>query len=180
MIDYSKFHQRSTFIVLEEEEMAEESMPDRIMNQVRTWLMEDGWSIRQESRPEAIWLFIAEDRGGRKIGFGQETGKEDQLFIQFSVPVDEITANRISQLPEDERNSLIWDLRFELLRTDLEFEGIALPLKKIVVRSRIFFDAFTKDVFLYRTSQVRKGILAIQWIVARKLAQKPPQIGFKE
>jgi hypothetical protein len=161
--------------------MAEERLPEHIKERVQTLLMEDEWSLRQESFPRTIWTFIAEDRLGRKIVVGQNIDREDQIVIQGAVTLDEITTNRIDQLPEDERNNFLWDLRFELLKTNLEFSGIQFPLKHIAVSERIFLDALTKDALIQRTSEVRKGVLMIQWMLQRKFAEQPPrrQLGFQ-
>jgi hypothetical protein len=162
-------------------EMAEKTTPDHIQDRIREILMEDGWSVRQEPASKAIWAFVAENRAGIKIVVGQKIGKEDQVVIQGSVSPDDIIAYRMAQLPEAERNNFLWDLRFELLRTDLEFDGVMMPLKRIEVSTRIFLDALTKDTFLLRTSQVRKGMLAIVWMLAKKFSQQPPkrQLGFQ-
>lgn len=162
--------------------MAEEKLPDHIRDRVRTLLMEDGWSLRQQSFPRTVWAFIAEDSLGRKIAVGQNTDREDQVVIQGAVAISETTTSRIAQLPEDERNNFLWDLRFELLRTNLEFSGVQFPLKHIEVTERIFLDALTKDVLIQRTSEVRKGVLMIQWMIQRKFAEQPPrrQLGFQK
>jgi len=161
--------------------MAEKITPDHIKERIREILMEDEWSIRQESAPRAIWAFVAEDRAGRKIVVGQNKGREDQVIIQGAVTIDEVTSNRLGQLSEEEHNNFLWDLRFELLRTDLDFNGIEMPLKRIEVKTRVFLDALAKDTFLIRTSQVRKGVLVILWMIAKKFAQQPPpkQLGFQ-
>jgi len=150
--------------------------------QIQKWLMEDGWSLRQESGKEAVWAFVGEDRLGRKVVVGQNIGREDEVILQGTVRFDEATTDRIAQLREDERNDFLWDLRFELLRTDLEFAGVEAPLKEIRVTERIFFDALTKDTFLQRVAEVRKGVLAVIWMVNRRFAQPPPpkQLGFQK
>jgi hypothetical protein len=162
-------------------DMAEKTTPDHIKERIREILMEDGWSVREESTPKAIWAYIAENRARIKIVVGQKIDREDQIVIQGSVSPDDIIANKMAQLPEDERSNFLWDLRFELLRTDLEFSGIEMPLKRVEVSTRIVLDALTKDTFLLRTSQVRKGMLVIIWMIAKKFAQQPPQrqLGFQ-
>ena len=161
--------------------MAGKTTPQHIKERIREILLEDGWNIRQGSASKATWAFIAEDRRGRKIGVGQNKGREDQVIIQGAVTIDDVTNNKLNQLSEEEYHNFLWDLRFELLRTDLEFEGIEMPLKRVAVKTRIFLDALAKDTFLLRTSQVRKGVLLILWMVARKFAQQPPkrQLGFQ-
>ena len=153
--------------------------PEKVQDMVRTWLMQDGWSLRQESFKGDLWAYVAEDRYGRKISVRHKAEEGDVLVIQASMDFGEV-AGRIDQLPEGVRNALIWELRFELLRSDLEFSGVRVPLKEIVVARLLFLDALTKDTFLHRASQVRKGILAIQWILAKKLTSplEIRQMGF--
>jgi hypothetical protein len=162
-------------------DMAEKTTPDHIKERIREILLEDGWSIRQESGPKTIWAFVAEDRVGRKIVVGQNKDRKDQIIIQGTITIDEGINNKLQQLSEEERNNFLWDLRFELLRTDLDFDGIGMPLKQIQIKTRVFLDVLAKDTFLFRTSQVHKGLLVVFWMLARKFAQQPPrkQLGFQ-
>ncbi|MGD9117297.1 MAG: DUF2299 family protein [Dehalococcoidia bacterium] len=161
--------------------MTTEMSSAQIREKIRTWLMEDGWSLRQDMPKQGLWAFIAEDQFGRKIVVGQRENKEDEIVIQGAVNIDDDTTDRIGRLTEDERNALLWELRFELVRTNLEFSGISLPLKRVEVLERVFLDALTKDRFLQRTSEVRKGVLIVIWVLSRKFAQPPPprQVGFQ-
>lgn len=161
--------------------MATKTPSKQIRERIQTWLMEDEWSVRQATSEQSLWAFVAEDQFGRKIIVGQRKGKDDQVVIQGAVNIDDNTTDRISRLSEDERNNFLWDLRFELVRTNLEFSGISLPLKRVEVIERLFLDALTKDSFLQRASEVRKGVLIVIWMLARRFAQQPPprQVGFQ-
>ena len=161
--------------------MAAKMSPDQIKDKVQTWLMEDGWSVRQETPSMGLWTFVATDQFGRVIGVGQRKNKEDEVIIQGAINIGDDTNDRIIRLTDDDRNNLLWDLRFALVQTNLEFSGIGLPLKRIEVVERIFLDGLTKDCFLQRTSEVRKGVLIVMWLFARKLGQPPPprQMGFQ-
>ncbi len=161
--------------------MAIKMAPDKIKEKIRAWLMEDGWSLRQEAPEQSLWLFVAEDQFGRKIVVGQRVNKEDEIVIQGAVNISDDTTDRIGRLTEKERDDLLWDLRFELVRTNLEFNGISFPLKRVEVIERLFLDALTKDSFLQRASEVRKGVLIVVWVLAKKFAQQPPprQVGFQ-
>jgi len=157
------------------EEMTNKTFASNVKDTVHKWLMDDGWSLRKQSYPEATWAFVAEDRLGKKIVIGQKSDRQDELLIQAAVTIDDDTRDKLDRLLEDERNDFLWDLRFELLRTDLDFRGIQLPLKNIEVMLRICSDTLTKDTFRQGTSQVGKGILIIQWMIMKKFAQQPPQ-----
>ena len=161
--------------------MAHKSLEKGIKEKIRNWLMEDGWKLGQQTFPNSIWAFLAEDELGRRIIIGQNKGREDEIVIQGGVNITDDTNDRIKNLSEDKRNELLWDIRFELLKTNLEFSGVGIPLKRVEMVGRIFEDALTKDCFLQRTSEVRKGILVVLWILARRFAQQPPprQLGFQ-
>lgn len=144
---------------------------------IQAWLMQDGWSLSQADEGVA-WAFIAEDRLKRKVVVGQPKGRPDELVIQGAIKFDETMTKKAEQLPKKEQDEFLWELRFELVRTNLEFSGIKMPLKRIEVSERIFLDDLTKDSFLQRVSQVRKGVLIILWMLSRKFEQEPPKREF--
>jgi hypothetical protein len=43
------------------------------------------------------------------------------------------------------------------------------PFVRVVVGQRIYLDGLTQDSFLQRVSQVRNGVIAVIWSVARHL-----------
>jgi len=147
------------------------TMSTVIRDKVQAWLKDDGWTLGEQSVLENAWAFIVEDNTGRKIIVEQKPNREDELIIHSSIVVDEVTAQKIGELPEGERNELIWDLRFELLKTELEFQGVQFPLRQVQVGERIFIDALTKDAFLRRTANIRRGILAVMWVLGRKFSR---------
>jgi hypothetical protein len=161
--------------------MTYEMSPAQLKDLIRTWLMDDGWSLRQDTPKDSIWVFIADDGRGRRVVIGQRDGKEDQILLQGAVTIDDATSKKIDQMPNEEKNDLLWDLRFELLRTSLEFSGLELPLKQVGVTGRIIADSLSKDYFFNKVSEVRKGVLIIVWMLQRRFAEQPPakQMGFQ-
>jgi hypothetical protein len=162
--------------------MTTNKSPKDLEDKIRTWLMEDGWSLRKETPQGGLWAFVADDGRGRKIVVGQNANREDAIILQGGINIDDNTSREIDKLPEGERNDFLWDLRFALLRTNLEFSGITLPLKRIELMERIVIDApLTKDCFVQRTSEVKKGVLLVLWMLSRKFAQQIPnqQMGFQ-
>ena len=182
MIDYvCSAYNYEAIRILKGGAMATKMSPDQIKDKVQTWLMEDGWSLRQETPSMGLWTFVATDQFGRVIAVGQRKNKEDEVIIQGAINIGDDTNDRIMRLTENGRNNLLWDLRFGLVQTNLEFSCIGITLKRIEEVERIFLDALTKDCFLQRASEVRKGVLIIIWLFARKLGQPPPpkQMGFQ-
>ncbi|MCK4388023.1 MAG: DUF2299 family protein [Dehalococcoidia bacterium] len=154
---------------------------NEIRAQIQTWLMEEGWRIRPESVPDAEWFISGESEAGVRIGVGQRRGSADQIIAQGSVTTNQTHQQQIAQLSTEERNDFLWDMRFRLLNMGVEFSGITDTPQEIRISQRIYYDGLTKDHFLQRVSQVRNGVLAVIWMVARRLAQPPPErtVGFR-
>lgn len=157
--------------------MSNNTPTNDVKDTIHKWLMDDGWKVGRRTLPEATWAFVAEDNSGRKIIVGQKSDRQDELLIQAQVTFDDDTRAKLDQLPVNERNDFLWDLRFELLRTDLDFRGVGLPLKNIEVMVRTSADTFflNKEAFRKGISQVGKGIILVQWMMMRKFEQHPPQ-----
>ena len=152
-----------------------------IQAQIQTWLMEEGWRIRAENVPDAEWFLSGESEARVRIGIGQKRGRQDQIIIQGSVTFQQEQQEQIARLPSEQRNDFLWDMRLSLLNLGIEFSGIAEPPQEVRISQRIYYDGLTKDRFLQRVSQVRNGVLTVLWMVARRLAQPPPErtVGFR-
>ena len=157
------------------------SRSEDIKEQIQKWLMEEGWRIRTENVPDAEWFLSGESEARVRIGIGQRRGRPDQIIIQGSVIFQQAQQDQIHRLPPEERTDFLWDMRFRLLDMGVEFSGVAEPPHEVRISQRIYYDGLTKDRFLQRVSQVRNGVLTVLWMVARRLAQPPPErtVGFK-
>jgi hypothetical protein len=164
-----------------EGDSARNQRSQQIQSKIQAWLMEEGWRIRQEQAPDAEWFVSGESEARVRIGVGQRKGSPDQIIVQGSVTIDQAHQDKINKLPKDERGKFLWDLRFSLLNLGVEFSGVTEPPQEIRISQRIYEDGLTKDRFLQRVSQVRNGVLNVLWMIARKLAQPPPErhAGFK-
>ncbi len=162
--------------------MADDTIPAHTKDKVQKWLLEDGWKLKEgEPIPDSLWTFLAEDEMGRKIVIGQRPNRQDEIMIQASVTIGDDTNKLLVALDEDKRSAFLWKLRFELIQTNLEFQGVEAPIKRVSVVQRIFLDALGKDLFMRRTSEVRKGILIVMWMLAREFGEQPAprQMGFQ-
>lgn len=154
---------------------------EEIQKQIQTWLMEEGWRIREENVPDAEWFLSGESEARVRIGIGKRRGRPDQIIIQGSVTFQQEQQEQITRLLSEERNDLLWNMRFSLLNLGVEFGGVTEPPQEVRISQRIYYDGLTKDRFLQRVSQVRNGVLTVVWMVARRLAQPPPErtVGFR-
>ena len=157
------------------------SRSKEIKEQIQKWLMEEGWRIRTENVPDAEWFLSGESEARVRIGVGQRRDRVDQVIVQGSVIFQQEQQSQINRLPPEERSDFLWDMRFRLLAMGVEFSGVAEPPQEVQISQRIYYDGLTKDRFLQRVSQVRNGVLTVLWMVARRLAQPPPErtVGFR-
>ena len=157
---------------------AENPVQDDVQSRIGQWLQEEGWQLAQETRPEFRFIIIADDGAGRKLTISQHSQKLDRVTIQAGVAIPDEQAKKIMALPRKKRQDFLWDLRFELLATDVEFSGLSEPLGRITLGQPIFYDALSKDLFMERLSEVKKALLLVVWKVARLMEEPPPQMGF--
>ena len=148
---------------------------DSIRDQVQNWLMSEGWQLSEPTHPEFAWLIRAEDAGERRILVGQNKAREDRVHLEANVRISDDHRKQFESLPEDKRREVLWDLRFQLLQMNVDFVGVAEPLKDIILTQRIYLDGLTKDAFIQRFLTVRNAVIAVIWSTIKDLMDvKPP------
>jgi hypothetical protein len=152
------------------------SFSEAIRDRVRKWLSEEGWRVATREVPGSQWHFTAVDSGRRVLNIRQRTGKFDQVSIIGGVRLSADEQSRFEALPEEQQQSFVWDVRFDLLRMNLDFANIDLPLGAMRVTQDAYFDGgLSKDAFFNKLEDVRRGIVLIQFHVWRLLGvpQRP-------
>ena len=148
---------------------------DPIRDQVQNWLMSEGWQLSEPTHPEFAWLIRAEDAGERRILVGQHKAREDRVHLEANVRISDDHRKQFESLAEDKRREVLWDLRFQLLQMNVDFVGVAEPLKDIILTQRIYLDGLTKDAFIQRFLTVRNAVIAVIWSTIKDLMDvKPP------
>lgn len=152
--------------------MTDES-PSGIHEQVRDriggWLTGDGWRIKESTPQGATWGLQADDGSGPVILVGQPASKPDRIEIYGGITVAEGHKAKLAALETTERQELIWNLRFEVARLGLGFQGIREPLHKFGVLTMVYRDALTQDNFCHRVFRVKNAVLLCLWTIGRAL-----------
>lgn len=144
-------------------------------DKVQNWLMSEGWQISEPSHPDFQWLIRAEDAGERRILVGQNKAKEDRVHLEASVRVSDEHLKQFESLPEDRRREVLWNLRYRLLLMNVDFVGVAEPIRDVILTQRIYIDGLTKDAFIQRFLTVRNAVIAVIWSTIQYLEDvKPP------
>ena len=146
------------------------SFSDAIRDRVQKWLIEEGWRVEPREVSGAQWHFAAVDSGRRLLNIRQRTGKFDQVSILGGVRLSEDEQSRFDALPQERQQAFVWEVRFDLLRMNLDFANIDLPLGAMRVTQDAYFDGgLSKDAFFNKLEDVRRGIVLIQFHVWRLL-----------
>lgn len=136
---------------------------------VQNWLMAEGWNLAEQVHPDLTWLIRAEDAGARKILVGQSKVKPDRIHLEARVDIADEQRIKFESLPEEKRREILWKLRFRLLLMNVDFAGVAEPMKSVVLTQRIYLDGLTKDTFIQRFLVVRNAVIAVIWSIIQDL-----------
>jgi len=144
-------------------------------DKVQNWLMSEGWQISEASHPEFAWLIRAEDGAERRVLVGQNKAREDRIHLEANVRISEDHRKQFESLAEEKRREVLWNLRFRLLQMNVDFVGVAEPIKEVILTQRMYLDGLTKDAFIQRFLTVRNAIIAVIWSTIKDLMDvKPP------
>lgn len=141
---------------------------------VSEWLIDEGWKIQGAESPDAEWVFVAEDRQGKKVAFGRNRGRPGFLELQSNIVLDERHRAQLEDLAEDDLEEFLWDLRFELLRLDVEFHGLRSPLRAVGLKIRIYEEDLSRGQFYHQLRRMNRAMLMVLWSVTRKLSHPAP------
>lgn len=153
---------------------AKEQSEETIRDQVQNWLMGEGWQISEQPHPGALWLIRAEDGARRKVLVGQNQARPDQIHLEASVNLSDEHRTLFENLPDDERRQILWKLRFRLLALNVDFVGVAEPMRSVLLTQRIYMDGLSKDGFLQRFQVVRNAVVTVIWSIMEYLEGVEP------
>ena len=75
----------------------------------------------------------------------------------------------LTKLSQDEVDELIWQLRFELARQEVEFEGVHSPLEQVAIFRTIYSDGLTKNSFSDTLGKVLRAFMLLRLVLTRRL-----------
>lgn len=149
---------------------------EEVKKRIQKWLLDEGFKVQSVSNEHASFNFVAEDAEGRKVNIIQPIKKIDQIIIATRAVLTQEQIDKLSRISEDERNRILWTLRFGLLDRGVGFSPISMPLESIQVSTVVYYDGLNKDNFMHRLFEVRKALLFIFWTIDRELGEPKPTL----
>ncbi len=149
--------------------MSNQDLSENLKSKVHNWLKEEGWELQEVAQPKFSWAFVVE-RTGLNLDVAQQEGKSDQCIVRIAVNLV-AAKSALTKLSQDEVDELIWQLRFELARQEVEFEGVKSPLAKVAIYRAIYSDGLTKNSFADTLGKVLRASMILQWLLTRRLGK---------
>jgi hypothetical protein len=139
------------------------------------WLLDSGWQVKDaDAGPDTAWALIGDLSHQGPIAFGQPSRKPSTVVIQASLGVPDLLVAKIMALPEQERDELLWDLRFALLNSRVSFDSVNLPLKAITIKRTFYLDDGARRAeFMNHVESIQFAIAAFFWTLQRRLGETP-------
>jgi len=140
---------------------------ENLKSKVHNWLKEEGWDLQEVAQPKFSWAFVVE-RTGLNLDVAQQEGKSDQCIVRIALNLIDAKP-ALTKLSQDEVDELIWQLRFELARQEVEFEGVDSPLEQVAIFRTIYSDGLTKNSFSDTLGKVLRAFMLLRLVLTRRL-----------
>ena len=136
--------------------------------QVRTWLNNFRVAVQNDPSPEAYFRVIATMASGAKIIVGRPKGEfSDYIIFRSEITPTPQEQATIANLPDEEVERLLSEIRLELARATVGYSGLARPITTVVLFKRVpIGEALTEDLFISKLDEmeaVLNVIAIISW-----------------
>ena len=149
---------------------------DQVQERIQGWLVEENYAVKVQEDPKAYFVIAAQHPAGIGLAVGQEIGKKDRLLIQGGLNFDEDTRSRLRNLPEKDRENLLWDIRFSLINIGVQFVIVNGKLPTAIQISKLlYYDGLSKDRLMELTQKVTDATLLVLWKFQRKFGAPAPK-----
>lgn len=158
---------------------ADESRDENALRQrITDWLISEGWTVGGTPKPiaDTVWAVQAVDRSGKSFALGQPNTRPDLVVIQTGIKLDVRHAEKLGGLSREEQEEFCWELRFQLLDR-VGFNGVAVPLQAVNFVEKLFVEDLTRTHFFATLRTLQNAMLAVIWMVWRRLGQQVPDEG---
>jgi len=153
---------------MSESKDSQSKVSEWLEGKVRQWLMEEGWKLREVEAPDLSWGFVAENSAGVNLNVAQQQGKYDQCLVRIGCNLVEAQV-LLDKLKKEEVEELLWDLRFEFARQEVDFDGLKPPFGKVSIQRSMFADGLTKNTFAETVGKVLRAAMLLRWTLERRL-----------
>lgn len=143
---------------------ADEKTIEHNRNIVKSWLLEQNYSIEREGRdPGQAWAIYAVELGGNfKFAASEPAGHAEVIAVAVTFDFTDLQPE-LERMPAKERDDFILGLWFKLLTLDIEFRPMGNPLHAVMFASHIYIEELKRGVFWQRVGLLKRAYWMAQW-----------------
>ncbi|MFB3766158.1 MAG: DUF2299 domain-containing protein [Methanotrichaceae archaeon] len=149
------------------------------MRKIRDWLTEQGIFRSQVSDEKAFSHIQIEfpAGSGRSTGIVFPKPREDIVLIIGGVSLSKEHYDKLKAMPDEERKDLLWDMQFDLLFKESEFQMIpnAEDLQQIQFIRPLRLEGLTRNLMMDAIRDNYRCVLYVIWTMARHFGAAPPK-----
>ncbi len=137
-----------------------------MMEKVRNWLVEEGFYKDKVADDKATFHFVAESPSKQAIiEVIQPKNREDQIILATKISLAEEHKSSLKNMPKDQREDLMWNIRFSLLFLN---SGFSIQLsgenpENFQFTRELYHDGLSKQLFMDSLKEIDRCHLFIKW-----------------
>lgn len=135
---------------------------DEHLETYRSWLTDDGWSVKALNDSHNHQNFQFTKDGEPNYNLVHPNPNAEFALVGIGLPGDEFTEVLSSQ-PEGGREDFLWDLRISLLEYGIEFNGVKYPTENVSMSIPVYFEGTTRDSFMERVRNLKNSVHLFKW-----------------
>ena len=140
---------------------------DDVRERILAWLGEENM-FKEELESEGLYFQIAAEypaRSGRHLSIIQPQGHEDMIVLFSRIMLAEVHQKAIQALLPQQKERLIWQIRYDLLfqQSSFEIEPAGADMRSIRFTREIYYDGLTKDRLMEAIRENFKCELYVVW-----------------
>lgn len=147
--------------------MSKDRDTENIRLKIRSWLIEQGYSIQPKDDPASKWGLIALEYGKQEFGFFVGVFSPHTIQLALTLPVDDFQA-KLDALPAQARHEFLYDLRIALIAFDVNFNIPNGSFSELEFGTGVFVEGLTRAGFFQAVGELRKAILLTAMMLERK------------
>ena len=134
------------------------------------WITIPSFSVQRNVDPNALFSFMVKDSQERAVTIARAKDDPSQLVLAIKKQLLEDTKTKLEALEKSTSSQLIFNLRLELIRLGIGFQGVDWPLNQITLSDFVALDdSLTKTYFLGRVLFIRRAQLLIGECIGQRL-----------
>ncbi len=138
-----------------------------VRDKIKTWLVQENL-FKEELEGEGLYFQIAAEypaRSGRHLSIIQPQGREDMIVLFSRIMLAEVHQKAIQALPPQQKERLMWQMRYDLLfrQSSFEIEPAGGDMRSIRFTREIYYDGLTKDRLMEAIRENLKCELYVVW-----------------